>query len=362
MILHVLSRRGRATTADEICAWDAPSSELGLDTGAAPVESADPAAGAAAPDSTSDTDPSLSADAGADGADVDADADGDDDGSEQDPLDLLTERETDDPADKTTRTIEDRYKALSKRSRKLEKSLKKSLPVMTALREAGVDLRTLLGRHQTLANLEANLERNPKLRALLNGEADDPAARTPSARSTETDETKYPFDTSDDVGRFISGFHKDFRTQQTTLGDRLDRIEKMLGGRVERIEAQTAHQQRVTVEREWKGAVDAATATLDKGVKKMFGDAVHSAMERVLSGRLDATPQQIIDHYLKELKVSTSSKQVASAAARERMASRNSQLPRRPGSGSGTPASPRSRAVPRLEAFNRNIQRKFGAA
>lgn len=358
---HVLSRSHASLTADTFDAWDAPASELGLDTGTAPVESAEPAAGSAADDpATADGDEPAAA--GTDGAEGRDDAD--DDEQDQDPLDLLTSREDDDQPGQAGRTLEDRFKALSKRSRKLERSLKKSLPVSQALREAGVDLRTLLNRHTTLANMEAAIERNPRLRALFNGEdIDEPAGRREKGgRRQEPAEVKYPFDTNDDVGRFMSEFHQEFRTQQGTLTDRLERIEQALDARVGGLERQTATQQRVSVEREWKTAADAAAGKLDKGVRTMFSDAVHSAMQAVMSGRIRATPQQIIDHYLKDLKVSTTQKQTASAAAKQRIAEGNKQLPRRPEAGRGSPASPQSRRTPRLEEFNRSISRKFGAA
>lgn len=359
--LHLLSRGRAPLTADTFDGWDAPASELGLDTGAAPVESADPAAGAAASDDRPALEVDESAAAGAEGAEGHAD-EADDEDQDQDPLDLLTSRDDDDQTGQAGRTLEDRYKALSKRSRKLEKSLKKSLPVQQALREAGVDLRTLLNRHTTLANMEAAIERNPRLRALFNGEEEPPASRRESGRREEAPEVKYPFDTDDEVGRFMSGFHQEFRTQQTALDDRLDRIEKALDNRVGGLERQTATQQRVSVEREWKTAADAAAAKLDKGVQTMFRDAVHSAMQAMMAGRIRATPQQIIDHYLKDLKVSDKTKQTASAAAKQRIAEGNRQLPRRPEAGRGSPASPQSRHVPRMEEFNRGLQRKFGAA
>jgi hypothetical protein len=203
-----------------------------------------------------------------DHAEADADAVDEDADDDQDPLDLLTSRDEDGENDpQKQRPIEERYKALSKRARKLERSLKKSLPVQQALREAGVDLRTLMQRHQTLANIEAAIDANPRLKAAIYGT--DDTEDEPETRSTNTrrdsraadgdDETvEYPFDTQDGPGRFVADLDKRVRTSQRDLVDRLERIEKAINTRVGRIEQSTQEQQRTTVVREWKGVTDAA--------------------------------------------------------------------------------------------------------
>lgn len=365
MYLHFLvSRQGARPTADDVCAWDAPASELGLDTGAAPAEPAEPAAGGAADDSPDDRgDASQATRTGAERAETEGrDDEQPDDDQDPDALDLLTEREDEDHPDRPARSLEDRFKSLRQRSRQLEKSLKKNLPVIQALRESGMDLRTLLQRHDSLARLEAAMERNPRLRALLNGEDDnEPPARGSRTREAE-DEVTYPFDTTDEVGRFMAQFHQDVRNDRTALNERLDKIEKLLGGRLDRIEHTSMSERVRATEQTWKGAVDAAAAKLDKGYRKMFGDAMYGVLQQVIAGKLRLTPQQAIDHYLKELRISDKTKQVASAAARQRTAQRNDQLPRRPSGGAGTPASPRSGPVPRMADFNRSIMRRYGAA
>jgi hypothetical protein len=352
-------------TADNFAAWEASASELGLDTGAAPVEPAEPAGSAASPDSSSDADPSISARTGADSADVETDADHDDD-EDQDPLDLLTERDEDphDQAGKPARTDADRLKSLSKRARKLERALKKSTPIVQALRESGMDLRTLLGRSQNLANLEAAMERNPRLRALMNGEDDTPAPRQSSrSRAAEDgDDAQPPYDTTDSVGRHMHTFETDTRSFMREIRAELAAIKQTTGGRLDRVEHNNAQAARANVEREWKAAADAAAERLDKNLRPMFKDAMFSAMSNMLAGRIRATPQQIVDHYLKGMNLSAKTKQVASDAARQRIAQGNQNLPRRPGGGTGQPASPRSAKLPRLGEFNLGLQRKFGAA
>ena len=359
---------GPNPSADEICRWDAPASELGLEP-PAPAGGGAPDAGATA-DAAADSDHAADAsaasdqgeDAGDDAAHAEA-ADAGDDDPNADPLDALSsDDEPDDP--KTQRTIEDRYKGLKQRARKLERAYKKHLGTIAALRESGTDLRTLLARSQKLAEFERSLETNPRLRALVMGDPDDDGAsdrgRRGRAEANEEPVT-YPFDTNDEVGRFLSDFHKSSTSSTRDIASRLERIEKQLGGRLDRIEQGTRQSQVTAIQAQWKSATAAATEKLPKEYRSMFNDAVYGAMQQVLRGELRATPQLIIDHYLKQVRVSTQTKKVASDAAKQRIAANNDKLPRRPNGSAGSPASPRSRAVPRLEQFNRDISRRFGA-
>lgn len=343
------------TSTDEVCCWEGSASELGLDTGgSAPEPAPEPAADKAgdAPADKADTDTSTDESDKAAGDSGDADVDDED----VDPLDLLTSR--DEPDDQAKdRTPDDRYKALSKRARKLERSLKKSLPITQALREAGVDLRTLLSSHARLTAYEASLNANPRLKALLEGGTPDDTTvgdRRPAARE---EAVEYPFDVNDPVGRFMQDFHKGTTTAQNTILERLGSIEKALDTRLGRIEQGSAAQQRGAVMSTWKTTATAAAEKLEPGVRQMFLDAVLNAAEARLAGRHALTPQQVIDHYLKPLKVSDKSKQRASDAAKQKTAERNTTLQRRPAQGAGSPASPAARRIPRLEEFNRNLSR-----
>lgn len=340
-------------SADELCFWEGPSSDLGLDTGRTPEP--EPAAAAADEKSADAADDESSDDDATARASADADADADDVDEDVDPLDLLTTR--DEPDEQTPqRTIEDRYKALSKRSRKLEKSLKKSLPIQQALREAGVDLRTLMASHARLTAYEASLQNNPRLRALLEGNADDAGTddRRPAARE---EAVEYPFDVNDPVGRFMQDFHQGTTKTNREILERLERMERTANDRLGRIENTTVAQQRSSTMQSWKTAADAAAGKLDKPVQKLFRDAVLAAAHGYLNGQHKLSPQQVIDHYLADFKVSDKQKRRASDAAAQKTAERNQTLPRRPAQGSGSPASPAARKVPRLEDFNRNLQR-----
>jgi hypothetical protein len=59
--------------------------------------------------------------------------------------------------------------------------------------------------------------------------------------------------------------------------------------------------------------------------------------------------------------VSQGQKDRASAAARQRTAETNNNLPRRAAVSNGRPASPQSRRTPRLGEFNAQLSRRFGA-
>jgi hypothetical protein len=367
-MLFFHSRSGLRPAYGE-CRWDAPTSELGLENpvNAGSSEPAEPAAGGhSGPDSSDHDDDGQDADT--DDTIVEGRADADDDDEDQTEIDLLTSEDRRDAAD---RPIEERYKGLSKRARKLEKQVKRSAPLMAALREAGVDLRTLLQRHTKLSQLEAD----PRvLRALADRDVDDrerrPAnagrrdARRPEGRDVEDDDSPvdYPFDTNDDVGRFISGFHKETRGTQRQILDRLESLELGLDQRVGNIERSTTSERVAHVQTTWKSAVDAASSKIDKPYRQMFSDAMHAAMTQVLNGQLRATPDQIIAHYLKGLGLDKGQRARAQGAAQQRIAESNRTLPRRQGFGRGTPASPASRRVPRLAEFNISLQRKFGAA
>lgn len=363
----------RVSTCERSDRWDGSSSQLGLADGAA----ATPAETAAPAQETSRTPATPATDKGAKGAEADGagthgdpdEPDGDEDENEPDdpdadPLDLLTSGDDEPAGDGQPRPIEDRYKALSKRSRKLERQLKKALPVQHALREAGVDVRTLLESHRTLAGIQAAAQRNPKLRELLFSDdpapSRDPEPRNRDRRGREDDDepTDYPFDVNDPAGRFLADLDRRARTGQRDVMSRLERIEQSLGQRVGRIEEHTTQTTRASIAREWKGVADTAASKLEGGVREMFLDAMHSAQQAYLRGEHRKSPQEIADHYLRKLKVPQGQRDRASAAARQRTAETNTRLQRRPNGGS--PASPQSRAVPRMADFNRQLQTRFG--
>jgi hypothetical protein len=347
MLIDFLSPRRRSSSADEVCYWEGSSSELGLDTGGS-----DPAP---APQETSNDQP-----AGDDPAPGAESAEPEVDDADRDPLDLLTERD-DQEEGAPPRTEADRIKSLTKRARSLEKRVRRDLPVIQALRESGLDLKTLITSHNRLAAFEQSLDRNPRLRALLNGE-DDPHPASPRRTEVrgEEESVDYPFDTRDEVGKFVSDFHKGTTKEIRDLKSQIAELTQTLGGRVGRIEQGTVAQQRSATLSTWKSAATAAAEKIDPALRPMFLDSVHNAAEAFLAGRHKFGPQHVIDHYLKGVNASQMQKNRASAAAKQNIAERNNNLPRRPGQASGTPASAARKTVPRMEDFNRTLARTMG--
>jgi hypothetical protein len=377
---HYLTGGRRANpAADTIECWDGPSSELGFaEAAGGPAEPAAPAAAApaarTADQPAADDKPDAAArQSAAEGEEGHDDADDHDDDS--DPLDALSgaDEEDGEQEGQAPQPLTPREKALKQRARKLERSLKKLLPVGHALKETGLDVKSLLQRHTLLSNIEREAQRDPRIAAILLGhdprDDSDPDTRRDDRRTTarrdsrpaDDDDVEYPFDTKDGPGRFVADLDKRVRTGNRDVLDRLDKLERSISGRVERIEGNLTATQRATVEREWKGAAEAAATKLEPGVRELFLDSMHAAYEGALSGRHRRTPQQVIEHYLGKLKVSQGQKDRASAAARQRTAETNNNLPRRAAVSNGRPASPQSRRTPRLGEFNAQLSRRFGA-
>jgi hypothetical protein len=339
---------------DGLLWWNDSASGLGLAAEGSADQSAEPAA-APEPAQTSDattTDEPEPAQVEASTADADDDS--------QDPLDVLTEQ-PDDDADPQKPADPQRYK---QRARKLERQLKKALPVMSALRESGLTVQDLIRSHQELQRLTGMLQGNPRLNALVTGEPiDTPAPRTATpARRDEP--TKYPFSTEDEVGQFMRDFHASTLAENRALRDRLDTLERTMPERVGRLEGTLTAQQRTSAIQEWKGLADREIAALklEPGLVKLVQFAMARTMDDVLAGRVRATPQQAVDHWVAELRKTRGQQDRTAVAAKQRLAVTNDQRPRRPGASSTAPASVRSRAIPRLEEFNRSLARTYGQA
>lgn len=346
--------------------WDGSASSLGLDTGGAGAVTAEPAKPAApvTADSPSLDDTRDQGDDRHSAARAEVD-DGDEEDDDPDALDLLSDRDDPEP-EPGDKPVDPKYKALQKRARKLERSLKKHLPSVHALKELGLDVRTLADRHRLLSNIEAAAERDPRVRAALLG-LDEPEARETrrdgrreTSRRDKDDDVEYPFETKDGPGRFVADLDKRVRSTQRDLVERLERIESSINDRVGGIERNLTQTQRSTTMRDWRAVAEAAAAKLDPGVNTLFLDAMHAAARAALAGEHKRSPQQLVDHYLKAFKVSKGQQDRASAAAQQRAAEHNTNLPRRPAG--GRPASPGSKATPRLSEFNRDLQRRYGAA
>jgi len=228
---------------------------------------------------------------------------GDDDAIE----DLLIDDEEDD--DQAQRSPEERIKKLATKNRKLRRRLAKAAPALDRIK--GLDLDALISRAKTAEQLEAQLQRNPRLRALINGEDEpEPAsrrtARTPDPEDADFDPSELPFDENEnDVNRYFGKLarknHELSRELRKVKADLTD-IRSTDTKRVEQTEQQ-----------EWISAISAAAKQIeDETTRILFKDAMVAAFKsRRDHGR---TPQQIIQHYLKG-KVSPQTEKRAAAAA-----------------------------------------------
>lgn len=340
---YLAGYRAPNTAADPLDGWEAGASELGLSS--EPAEAAgggEPAASSASSDATP-AEESHDESAAAEAAPADAGDEPDED-ADQDPLDLLTERdEADDPTQ--PKSIDDRYKALRKHARRLEREVKKSLPLRNAMREAGVDLRTLLTSHAQLQSLLADPTRG-------RAAADQPARRDEPAEEA----IDYPFDTQDPVGRFMSDFHRSTTTSNREIARRLESLESALNDRVGRIETSAQQSRAQSVVHSYISAGEAAAAKIAEPFRPAFMDLIRAAARERLAGNHNLTPDQIVAHYSKPFVTSSAQHQRVKDAARQRTAQGNAQLPKRPG-GTGSPASPQAKRVPRLEDFNKRLMR-----
>lgn len=293
-------------------------------------------AGGADPDGAEGADNGAVSDDGGDPADG-VDAAGNDASREEALEDLLVdEDEPDQDEHGRQRTTEDRIKAISKKNRKLRRQLAKLLPL--AKRLGDVDLDDLITRARTADRLEEQLQRNPRLRGVLYGEDEEPqgSARTRSKVEDEPefDESSLPFDPKENE---VNAYFAKLARQNHELAREL----KQVRARQDQFEGRDTARTELQDKREWKSAIDAASATLkDPMTRTLFQDALTAAF--ISRHRHGKTPQQIIAHYLKGNVSSADAKRATDAAAaaagknrgtstvaaQQRIAERNRTLPR----------------------------------
>lgn len=337
-------------------AWDAPASDMGMVSdggggqgGDEPPDTPTDPEDAADPDSESheekpdDADASPSARASDDDADDDADDDEDADLDDGRPLD-------------------ERFRKVLKSKRKIERqlrTLKPHAPLLKQLRDAGLNLSDLVSSHQQLQALQQRMAKNPKLKDLFGTEDGDEGGKP--RRAAATTETEFPFDTSTKSGQFFKDFIESSRALQDQILDRLEQLDS--GFKQDRTE-RTTQQTQATVT-QWRAATDAAMKQLPKPFQALFNNVVGLEMRRALRGEITATPQQVIDFYLKDIRknngLGAAPASRASDAARETVARRTTTLPRRP-AGHGAPGPAKEQRVQRLSDFNRGLKQRFGGA
>lgn len=237
-----------------------------------------------------------------------------------------------------------RFKAVTSKLKKLARQ--NTRLKTTADRYKGVDLDTLRTRASVAEQLEGLFSRNrglhkQVLEALAAG--DTPAA----AAEPEFDPKNLPFDVNDEVGKYFVQQHKV-----------IDKLTKQIEG-LTNTNAQTARQ---TYESSWKTATGAAAAALPEHVRLVFEDAMYGAYRVAMADGKHVDPQKFVNQYLGKLKargvITGKAAERSSAAAAQRTAENNKQLPRRP-AGGGTPATARKPET--VAEVSRRLKRQFSA-
>lgn len=333
----------------------------GADVLSAPPDTAGTGAAPTGGDGSQPSDAGNSGDAG-DFGDAGDDAGGDpgdagdaDAGERDENLeDLLVDEDDDDQPGQAPRTAEDRIKALAKKNTKLRKQMAKRLTALKRIE--GMDLDELLYKARSYDNFDAATRRNPRLRALLDGgDADDDTADGPTARPRKGkmneppafDESALPFDPNENpTNRYFADMAKRNHALEHQLGQlvaRLDGVEQLDGKRSE-----------AAVTKEWTSVIRGASEQVkDPAVRDLFKDALLGAMHNPqIRGKY--TPQQIVAHYLKRLNIAPAQAQRAVAAARQRVATNNKNLPRHPPNG-GMPAAARPAKNERMEDVRKRL-------
>lgn len=139
------------------------------------------------------------------------------------------------------------------------------------------------------------------------------------------DETKFPFDTSTDAGRWmLENARRDAR-DKWELKQQLKGLQQALGDVNTRDTTRTIQQH----EQSWKSAVRTAAAELPDYMRQPFADAVRGIFEVAKrEGRLERlNVKQIVDRYLEPYKRSTKGQARRDAGTRQAGAERNRNLP-----------------------------------
>jgi hypothetical protein len=273
------------------------------------------------------------------------------------------------PDDHVDQAIRDHpeYKRLRNRTRSLQRKLAKVSP--TAERLKGLNLDDLTFKARSYDAINEQIQRNPKLRALLGGDAEDGASSTGGARGKapaagdDFDESQFPFDPEAPGSAFLL-------QQARSLHSMSKRLEQQ-DGLIRRLADHLTGRQQAEVAGAWKSATDQAATRLPEKVRigqgetatvvplrEMFRDTVYGAFQTLRSQGRPVTKEiatQVIKHYLGEFGVTSKGKSsAAAAAATQRNAETANRWPQRGALASqGTPASPRQPGENAFQAINR---------
>lgn len=316
----------------------------------------------------------AAADAGGGGAeDSAADAGADTGAGDAEPSDddLLFEQE--EPG-ANARTPEEQIQALKKANNRLRRRFGRVKPLADRLKDVDVD--RVMARASRYDELEAAIQRNPKLRALLgdNNDSDDdqPTAgrdRTASASKLPPLPTEFTADTL--------GFDPNESPANRVLANAIAHVAQ-LAARVEQLAGldktvkglDQSFRQRTEGEArsQWKAGLDMLTEKVKAAMpgNELLLDAVTDAYKAAYLSRAQhgRNPQQVVDHYLAKLvksgQVTKKQADTVSAGVKAGIAERNRQLPKSP-AGGGTAANVKGDKKESLRDVHKRIRQRLAA-
>jgi hypothetical protein len=215
------------------------------------------------------------------------------------------------PTDVPDRT---RWEKVRKKLSKLNRRDRRLAPVrerLKELKEQGLSLDDLVLTHRQYRSLEQSIRQNPKLRqALFGGDAEEGSntSRQPAPQPVEEqfDESSLPFDPNENkTNRYFADLAKKAWEMERKL--------TQLNGNVATQQQREHQRTEAQVKEAWVNKTDAAAKFIkDKGVQTIFRDAMTAAYHNA-RGRF--TPEQIVNHYLKQLGIDPKQAARANAAA-----------------------------------------------
>lgn len=288
--------------------------------------------------------------------------DSDDDDDDVDPIDPATGRPL-----SAEEQVKKMRTALKSAKKKLAKARGASERI-SDLQRRGLNLDDMYAESRQYRELNAVIQGNPRLqRMLLGGDGDEGATdrggkRQPAEPEFTFDESPEAlgFDANDKAqpaNRVLANGLRDvamLKHQLAGLIKDLGGDPKKFVGRVGQIEGGLQQSRTQSLEREWVSTINAAAVHIkDEGQRDMFTDLMKLAYAQEAGKR---SPQQLVTHYLRKLRIDPGQAQRANKAAAapgakpgapspQHTAQRVAQLPRHHTAGQPAPARNRTENV-----------------
>lgn len=241
-----------------------------------------------------------------------------------------------------------RFKQLRTRNRRYQRQMSALRPIVEHFRSrnsrlSAEEISRVLNRAQDMEELEPLFAQHPDLvQSILERKAG--RGRTAAADADDAfvdpyaDESKLPFDTSNDTGRALLALFRENAKTVHELKVANRRLERQVGTVAER----DTHRTIADHERGWKSATLAAVQGLPDAEQRAVVAIVQTkfdlAKERRQLGRIN--PRQVIDEALAPFKRAARGRQRQSVAGQQQRAERNTTLPRTHSQGRTAAASP----------------------